>query len=171
MLGALAPLCAWSEAPVVEQAYVSIVPAGETDVDSVLEFQRGIELVLCQAGVRQRLEAAHHRAELKLSASLMKAEFRTQSGQTLRECELTEASATLPDGAHIPLPDVAISSQSAMPRRGATDPFFLACGANIARTALDALKEKVALRGASCDAPSATSRSARSPARASPRKR
>jgi hypothetical protein len=170
---ALLPLFAWAEAPLVEHAYVSIVPAGDADVDSVLEFQRGIELVLCQSGVKQHLDPTQA-AQLKLSAQMVKAEYMTdrRAGEVLRECELTEAAATLPDGSRIPLPDLAISSRSGIrgpnARRGATDTFFLACGANFARGALDALKDKVALRGVACDA---TSRTARSPANASRKKR
>ena len=173
-LAMLVPPPAWSQPPLVEHAYVSIVPKGETDVDSVLEFERGVELVLCQAGVRPRTEAARAQPELKLSASLMRADYVTdqKAGQILRQCELAEAAATLPDGSRTELPDVAISSRSAIPgpnaRRGATDTFFLACGANFARGALDALKDKVALRGVACDA---SSRTSRSPARASPKKR
>jgi hypothetical protein len=169
------PLSAWSQAPLVEGAYVSIVPAGDADVDSVLEFQRGIEIVLCQSGVKPHLDATPG-AQLKLSAQMMKAEYMTdrKAGEVLRVCELTEAAATLPDGSRIPLPDLAISSRSAIrgpnARRGATDTFFLACGANFARSALDALKDKVALKGSRCDEPT-SSRTARSPANASRKKR
>ena len=140
LLFLLAPFCAWSQAAVVENAYVAIIPAGTTDVDSVLGLQRGVEIVLCQSGIRQRFEGSPGKSELKLAASLTKAD--------LGECELTEAAATLPDGAKIALPDLAISSRSG--GRNAGESFYVACGANFARNALDALKDKLAVRGSSC---------------------
>jgi hypothetical protein len=151
----LAPLCAWGQARLVESAYVAIIPAGTTDVDSVLGLQRGIELVLCQSGIRPRLEGPPAGSELKLAASLARADFVVDAArrQIVRECELTAIAVTLPDGAEVPLPDLAISSRSAIQGSvGSTagESFFVACGANLARSALDALKDKVAVRGSSC---------------------
>jgi hypothetical protein len=188
LLAFLAPCCAWSQATAVETAYVAIVPAGQTDVDSVLGLQRGIELVLCQAGIRPRSEGAQAPSDLKLAASLTKADFTVDAQGLVRECELTEVAATLPDGTRVPLPDLVIRGRSATPvgvrRISAGEPFFMACGANFARAALDALKDKVTLRASSCEEPQpkaetkpkakprrdATSRSGRNPASASPKK-
>ena len=147
----LAPASAWSQAPVVEIAYVAIIPAGTADVDSVIGLQRGVEIVLCQSGIRQRFDGSPGKSELKLVASLTKADFVVDAPrrQVVRECELTGVTATLPDGVKIELPDTAITTRSGMPA-GNADSFFVACGANFARTALDALKDKLAVRGSSC---------------------
>ena len=151
LLFLLAPSSAWSQAALVENVYVAIIPAGTTDVDSVLGLQRGIEIVLCQSGIRQRFEGSPGKSELKLAASLTKADLVVDAArrQVLRECELTEVAATLPDGVKIELPDLALSTRSAMPA-GNAESFFVACGANFARNALDQLKDKVAVRGSSC---------------------
>ena len=84
-------------------------------------------------------------------ASLTKADFIVDAPrrQVVRECELTDVAATLPDGVKIDLPDLALSTRSAMPA-GNAESFFVACGANFARNALDALKDKVAVRGSGC---------------------
>lgn len=147
----LAPVPAWSQAPVVEIAYVAIIPAGTADVDSVIGLQRGVEIVLCQSGIRQRFDGSPGKSELKLVASLTKADFVVDAPrrQVVRECELTGVTATLPDGATIELPDTAITTRSGMPA-GNAESFFVACGANFVRNALDALKDKLAVRGSSC---------------------
>lgn len=161
VFGVLAPGSTWSQPAAgkmpVGSAYVAILPTGSTEIDFVLALQRGIELVFCQSGIRSRPDASEAASDLKLTASLMKADFETdlQARELVRECELTQASATLPGGASVPLPDVALSGRTALPRSGggrrASESFFLACGANFARTTLDALKDKVSVRPSSCE--------------------
>ena len=158
MLGVLAPTLALSQPaaePVpIEHAYVAIVPTAATDVDDVLAVERGVELVLCQAGVQSRREGREAPAELKLAASLTKADDETdvQAREIVRRCEFTGVTASLPGGAMLALPDVAMIRRSALqPGRSAADAFFLGCGAAFTRGALDALKGKVKLRGSSCD--------------------
>lgn len=157
-----APTQAWSQAAkpsLVDKAYVAIFPGDSSDADFVVAFQHGIEVMLCQAGIKQRYEGSDNPAELKLTASLVKAEYWTdrEARQVVRECALTNAAATLPGGASVELPDLAISGRM-LPSRGVVDgrraveSFFMACGASFARTALDAVRDKVALRGASCEA-------------------
>jgi len=138
-LAALAPACAWSQAA-VESAYVEIVPAGSSDVEDLLAVERGVELVLCQAGLPRRLAGRGARTELKLVASLT----RTDTGR----CEFSDATAVLPGGTSVALPDMALT-RAAQPRRTA-ESFFLGCGASFTRAALDALKGKVTLQGRGC---------------------
>lgn len=140
-LGALAPAWAWSQAA-VESAYVEIVPAGSSDVDDVLAVERGVELVLCQAGVKPRAGGRETPAELKLLASLTKIDS--------DRCEFTDATAVLPGGARVALPGMAIIRIGAATGNSAS--FFLGCGASFTRAALDALKEKVTLQGPGCEA-------------------
>jgi hypothetical protein len=152
-LCALTPIGAWSQA--IESAYVEIIPGGSSDADDVLAVERGVELVLCQAGMKPRVGGREDRAELKLVASLTKAEF--EPHENAREfagrCEITDAGAILPGGARIALPDMAIARRSPIQRgRGAAESFFVACGASFTRAALDTLKERVKLRGRGCAA-------------------
>jgi len=148
---ALAPACACSQPVVVERAYVELVPAGSNDADDVLAVERGVELVLCGSGLKPRLGGREAPAELKLVASLTKADF--EPDENTREfagrCEITGGRAILPGGAVLALPDMAMARRSPMQRgRGAAGPFFIACGASFTRAALDALKERVTPRGA-----------------------
>jgi hypothetical protein len=131
----------------VENAYVEIVPAGSSDADDILAVERGIELVLCQAGIRRRVEGREAKAELKLIASLTKAELEADGGR----CEITNASATLPGGTSVALPDMALARPTRRSRSGA-ESLFLACGASFTRAALDVLKDRVELRGSGCEA-------------------
>jgi hypothetical protein len=144
------PVCAWSQPagkPVpVESAYVEIVPTGSSDADDILAVERGVELVLCQAGLRRRVEGREAKAELKLVASLAKAELDANGGR----CEITNASATLPGGAGISLPDMALARPTQRGRRGA-ESLFLACGASFTRAALDVLKDRISVRGSGCE--------------------
>lgn len=144
-----APACGWSQPVPVENAYVEIVPAGSSDADDILAVERGVELVLCQAGIKPRIAGREGPAELKLVASLTKADFETDAGR----CEITNATAILPGGgATVALPDLAIARRSAAPRgRGAAEKFFLGCGASFTRAALDALKDRISVRGSGCE--------------------
>jgi hypothetical protein len=154
-LGALAPLCSWSQPVAIESAHVEIVPAGSTDADDILAVERGVELVLCQAGVGPRLGGREAANELKLVASLTKADFEMDPGarEFAGRCEIRNAAAILPAGARVALPDMAIARRSPMQRgRGAAETFFVACGASFMRAALDALKQGVVARGPGCEA-------------------
>jgi len=155
-LACLASVSAWSQPLAIESASVEIIPAGASDVDDILAVERGVELVLCQAGVKPRLGGAAGRAELKLVASLKKADFETDAAR----CELTNAAAMLPGGATVALRDMA-TSRSAPGRRGRSvaEKFFIACGASFTRAALDALKDRIELRGAGCEAKPAMKKS------------
>jgi hypothetical protein len=154
------PVCAWSQPagkPVpVESAYVEIVPAGSSDADDILAVERGVELVLCQAGIRRRVEGREAKAELKLVASLARAELEADGGR----CEITNASATLPGGASVALPGMALV-RPIRPGRGGAESLFLACGASFTRAALDVLKDRVNVRGAGCPPAPASRSSAR----------
>jgi hypothetical protein len=146
-LVALVPVSAWSQptgkALAIESAYVEIVPGGSSDVDDVLALERGVELVLCQAGIKRRVDGPPTPTELKLVASLAQADAR---------CEITNAAAILPGGASVALPDMAIARRAPIQRgRSAAESFFLACGASFTRAALDALKARVTLRGPGCE--------------------
>lgn len=152
--------CGQTARPVpVNSAYVTIFPAGASDVELVIALQRGIELVLCQAGMKPRSEGPPSPSELKLSASLSSADFTVdpQTREIARECELTQGAAILPGGARIALPDRSLGSRAPLPGKGgaraASESFFVACGASFARSALDALKDEIATGGASCDEP------------------
>lgn len=136
LIGALGAISAWSQPVAIDSASVEIVPAGSIDVDDILALERGVELVLCQAGVRRRVDGRATPAELRLVASLAQADAR---------CEVTNAAAILPGGAKVALPDMAIAS------RGTAETFFMACGASFTRSALDALKERITPRGPGCE--------------------
>jgi len=164
--------CSQAARPVpVERAYVTVYPTGASEVEFVIALQRGIELVLCQAGLKPRTEGPESPAELKLSASLTNADFATdrEKRELVRECELTQGSATLPGGAKIALPDRSLSSRAPVPGKGggraASESFFLACGASFARSALDALKDEITIRPSSCDEPPKKPSSRRATAR------
>jgi hypothetical protein len=153
---------AWSQTarPVfVNTAYVTVFPTGASDVELVIALQRGIELVLCQAGLKPRTEGPASPSELKLSASLSNADFSvdSQKREITRECELTQGVATLPGGATVALPDRSLGSRAPMPGKGsaraASESFFVACGASFARSALDTLKDEIATGSSSCDEP------------------
>lgn len=156
-LVALLPVCAWSQpagdAVSVESTHVEIVPAGSSDADDVLAVERGVELVLCQVGMKPRVAGGEARAELKLVASLTKAEFEPDANarEFAGRCEITNAAAILPGGSTVALPDMAIARRSPMQRgRSAAEAFFVACGASFTRAALDALKQRARLRGSGC---------------------
>jgi hypothetical protein len=148
LLAALVPAPVWSQAPgkpmAIDIAYVEIVPADLSEADHILAVERGVELVLCQAGIRRRVEGRDATSELKLVASLAKAELEADGGR----CEIINASATLPGGASIALPDMALARP--MRGRGGAESLFLACGASFTRTALDALKDRISVRGSGC---------------------
>ena len=162
LVGLLLSSACWSQAarPVsVNSAYVTVFPTGASEVELVIALQRGIELVLCQAGLRPRTEGPESPAELKLAATLSNADFTVdpQKREIARECELSQGMATLPGGAKLPLPDRSLGSRAPLPVKGgaraASESFFLACGASFARSALDALKEEIAIQASSCDEP------------------
>lgn len=153
---------AWTQTarPVtVNSAYVTVFPTGASDVELVIALQRGIELVLCQAGLKPRTEGPESASELKLAASLSNADFATDRDkrELVRECEMTQGIVTLPGGAKIALPDRSLSSRAPIPGKGsartASESFFLACGASFARSALDALKDEITIAASSCDEP------------------
>jgi hypothetical protein len=148
---------AWSQPVSVERAYVAVFPTEAIDVDDVLALQRGIELVLCQAGLRPGTESA---SELKIAASLAKASFAPdrERRQIVRDCQLTDATATLRGGAQTPLPDLALGGRTSLPatkgaREAASESFFVACGITFARGAIDALKDHITIRASSCEEP------------------
>lgn len=162
LIGILLSSAGWCQTarPVpVNSAYVTVFPTGASDVELVIALQRGIELVLCQAGLKPRTEGPESASELKLAATLSNADFEVdqQKREIARECELTQGMATLPGGAKLPLPDRSLGSRAPLPTkgsaRGASETFFLACGASFARSALDALKDEIAIRRSSCDEP------------------
>lgn len=162
LLGILVSGACWSQSarPVsVNSAYVTVFPTGASDVELVIALQRGIELVLCQAGLKPRTEGPESPSELKLAATLSNADFAVDppKREVARECELSQGIATLPGGAKLALPDRSLSSRASLPAKGtaraASESFFLACGASFARSALDALKDEIAIQASSCDEP------------------
>lgn len=152
----LAPVFAWGQPVPVASAQVSIVPAaGASDADDILAVERGVELVLCQAGVRPRVDGPEVPSELRLAATLTKADFEPDAtGRAVSgRCEFRDAAAVLPGGARVVLPDMAITRHAPILRgRSAAETFFTSCGASFTRAALDALKDRVELRGKGCDA-------------------
>lgn len=147
---------AWAQPVAVETAQVEIVPARSNDADDIVALERGVELVLCQAGVRPRIGGREAPAELKVVASLARAEFEANAaaGELAGRCEFTEGTVTLPGGAQVALPDMAVVTRTSLrPGRSPADTFFISCGASFTRGALDAVRERIKVGGPGCDAP------------------